>query len=103
MPTNKFDDLFDSDYYRDLAESHLAELEPEERERWVNHPATQALLKTLMGDYLQYHEAWENEQFVAPTADGTAQMNAKYLGSLEAIRAVAKYIEDIPYDQSEGF
>lgn len=101
MP-RKFDDLFDSDYYRDVAASALLEMEDDEKERWRRHPATVALLNTLMGDYIDVHQAWEDGKFTSESADGTAQMNAKSLGMLEAIRLVTNYVEELPYDTSEG-
>jgi len=99
---NELDKLFNSDYYRDLALSHLSELDYDQKQSWFKHPATQSLLRTLMGDYIDYHEAWENGGFVTESADGTAQKNAKALGALEAIKMIVSYIEEIPSAESDG-
>jgi len=101
--SQNLDNLFDSDTYRFRAESILEGISQEERSNWLQHPLTKSLLLTLKGDYLDYHSAWESGAFTSESSDGSSQQNAKALGSLEAIRLLANYIEDInSYDQSEG-
>lgn len=97
MP-KRFEEHFNSDYYRSLAEDALSELDKTEKANWVQHPCTRALLHTLMGDYIDHHNGWEDGMFTGPTADITAQANAKAMGSIEAIRLIAQFIEDIPND-----
>jgi len=101
--SQNLEELFDSNSIRARAEAILIEITPEERQNWLQHPITKSLLLTLKGDYLDHHSAWEGGAFTSEGSDGTAQQNAKALGSLEAIRLLANYIEDInSYDQSEG-
>jgi len=92
------DKLFDSEDIRDRALLLIEEITSEEKIQWLNHPCTKALLLTLQGDYLDHHQAWESGNFTSEHAEGTAQMNAKANGSLEAIRLIAEYIEDINYN-----
>lgn len=87
--------LFDSDSVRKKAEDLLSMTTQEEIYQWSKHPCTQAVLYTLHGDYMDHHTAWENGVFTDSNADGTAQKNAKAMGSMEAIKLIAQYIEEI--------
>lgn len=89
------DKIFDSEDLRERAQLLLQDLTNEEKRQWQGHPCTEALILTLRGDYLDHHSFWEGGEFTSENAEGTAQKNAKALGTLEAIRLIAEYIEDI--------
>ena len=91
--------LFDSDDFRKRAEEAMGELTVEEKANWLDHPCTQALRLTLMGDYVDYHQNWENGTFTSESVEGTAQQNSKALGAIEAIRLISEYMESLKYDQ----
>lgn len=94
----KIERLFDSGAHRAQSDDLLAQVSLEEKVQWLNHPCTMALLMTLKGDYIELHAAWESGEFVDQVADGTAQQNAKALGSLDEIRLIAEYIEGVASD-----
>jgi len=99
----QIDRLFDSEDLRNRAVQLILEVPSAEKRQWQEHPCTQALMLTLKGDYLDHHSVWERGGFTAESVEGTAQMNSKALGSLEAIRLIAEYIEDIHLnDRDEG-
>lgn len=89
------DTLFDSEELRTRANQLLLELNLDEIRQWRTHPCTEALMLTLRGDYLDHHSMWEGGGFTSESVEGTAQKNSKALGTLEAIRLIAEYIEDI--------
>lgn len=92
--------LFDSQELRERAADSLAEMTQEEIKNWLDHPCTKSLRLTLKGDYIDYHQVWENGGFTSETSDGTSQMNSKALGAIEAIKLISEYMENLPYDQS---
>lgn len=97
------DQLFDSEDLRVRATKILKELNTDEIRQWKSHPCTEALMLTLRGDYLDHHSTWESGGFTAESAEGSSQQNAKALGTLEAIRLIAEYIEDIHiYAEDDG-
>ena len=42
----------------------------------------------------EYKDAWANGQFTTESVDGTAQMNAKWLGRCEAETEILELIEE---------
>lgn len=95
------DDILDSRSIREIVFNLHKELSKEEIIQWQRHPCTKALLLTLQGDYLDIHLGWEGQSFIAPSSDGTAQLNAKALGQLEAIRDIINHIEEIHQNDSD--
>lgn len=93
------DSLFDSEELRRRAAESMAEMTQEEIKNWLDHPCTRALRLTLNGDYIDYHQNWENGGFTKETSEGTAQLNSKALGAIEAIKLISEYMENLPYDQ----
>lgn len=53
---------------------------------WLAHPVTVALNRFLRNQRQELMERWSSGHFTAETSEGTAQLNAKALGEMEAIQ-----------------
>jgi hypothetical protein len=73
---------------RQSATEELNLVTPEEYNAWRQHPCTVYLKRTLEADKLDFFINWSNSGYAGPTADITAQENAKAQGSVEAIGLV---------------
>lgn len=99
----EIENLFNTEEQRKKVLEMLGSLSIEEKQQWLQHTCTQALLKTMQADYIDYHRAWENGHFEAESVDGTAQRNAKAKGVLEAIRLIEEWIRmEVTNDFDEG-
>jgi len=74
-----------------------------ELDQWRHHPCTKALIWSLTYGELKYVEAWRDSAWTVDSAEGTAQLNAKALGAVEAYGIMKKYIleEMAPHDQGD--
>lgn len=85
-----------TDEFRKRAEDAYNSIPKEEIEAWCKHPMTRCLEFTLMGDAAGYFDSWSNGNFTGKSADETSQLNAKALGSVDAIESLLVWIEDAP-------
>lgn len=73
----------------------------DEINQWRHHPCTKALVWSLVYSEMEYHDQWRLGNLTAESTDGTAQLNAKALGALEAIDKMKMYIlEEISNNDS---
>jgi hypothetical protein len=86
------------------AREMLSMVDMGEIQQWKSHPCTQAILYGLMYDEQAYMLQFRTGRLTAESADGTAQLQAKAIGALEAIEQLKRFIiEEIsPYDKSDG-
>ena len=85
-----------ADEFQKRAEDAYNSIPEEELKAWANHPMTQCLKYTLMGDGAGYFESWSNGNFTGQSTDETAQLNAKALGGVDALDSLLAWIEDAP-------
>lgn len=65
----------------------------DEWEAWLQSNCTQALLLSLEGDIAGIVALWANGAYAdQDNVEGTAQLNAKALGMMEAISGVSEHI-----------
>lgn len=68
------------------------------REMWIEWQAmncTKEFLQYLKEEIEVGKEAWTTGMFTAETAEGTAQLNAKALGKIEALKDLQDKLENI--------
>jgi len=78
----------------DLAEEAFKSVPESEKEAWLKSPITRSLRYTLMGDIIGFHESWQNGNFTGPSSDETAQLNARALGSVNAVEDILAWLDD---------
>lgn len=93
------DRIFDAQQYFRRAEELLGTLTKEEKQQWLQHPCTMALMLQMEGEFLDLHEAWENGLFkVNNSVEGTAMQSESAKSQIAMIRKLAVYIEEVPND-----
>lgn len=60
----------------------------EQYENWLSHPTTQLFRQALRRQVQLLQDSWADAQFTHESSDATAQLNAKALGKVSAIRDI---------------
>ena len=84
-----------SEELREMAFTDLGLASRSERESWLQHPCTRALLHTMQGDIVDILEAWSDGSYTAESTSGTIQLNSEAIGQFKAASAVVDYVEGV--------
>ena len=66
-----------------------------ERESWLQHPCSRALLYTLRADELDLKESWASGSYCTEHEYGTIQLNSTAIGEVQHIQTVLDFVEGI--------
>lgn len=87
--------MVSSDELRKRALTELSLAPKGERESWLQHPCSRALVHTLQADEFDLKESWSNGNYTAESEYGTIQLNSKALGEIQATQSILTFVEGI--------
>ena len=107
MKSNPNKTIFDitANELENRVESVLEDFSKEDKIAWRQLPMTQALLLQLKAWFVANFEEWANGSLTSESVEGTAQLNAKAMGHINACERVIEWIREVDtnYEKVETY